>query len=109
MPAGAVCPCGELTVRLSRRCEACERRLASNRATRTSVYADPRWTRCRLLVWARDGWRCQLCGHLDVGNLQRSLDAHHRRSVLELLAFGLDPFDPDRCETRCKTCHGGTR
>jgi hypothetical protein len=109
MPAGTVCGCGELTNRPSRKCERCEGEASANKTKRIAVYADPRWTATRLLVWNRDRWTCQQCGHKDVGNLSKSLDAHHTTSVLELLARGISPFDSHHAVTRCKKCHGGTR
>jgi hypothetical protein len=107
MPAGAVCGCGRLTRRPSKKCESCERGAAHDRSLRVAVYQDDRWRRTKRTVWARDDWTCKLCGKRDPQNAGRTLDCHHRRGVLELLALDLDPFDPDECETRCKRCHAG--
>jgi hypothetical protein len=109
VPAGAICSCGEPTTRPSRKCERCEGQARTDRELRQSVYGDRRWRACKAIVYERDRWTCVVCGRQDVFNAQHSLDCHHTRSVLELLALGLDPFDPDQVEVRCKVCHGGTR
>jgi hypothetical protein len=109
MPAGAVCPCGALTTRPSKKCESCESGQAAAREARNRIYSDSRWRRCRLIVWVRDNWTCRICGTRDLDNRRRTLNAHHTTPVLELVARGLDPFDPIHAETRCTTCHGATR
>jgi hypothetical protein len=57
-----------------------------------------------------DGWRCtyvdergERCPHIDV--IGHSLDAHHVPRIAELLAQGLDPFDPRYLRTVCHLCH----
>lgn len=76
-----------------------------------SVYRDRRARPFRAAVWERDGWRCvhvdefgERCGHVD--ETGKTLHAHHHPlSVRELLARGLDPFDPDTAVTLCKSHH----
>jgi hypothetical protein len=106
MPAGAVCSCGRLTTRLSKRCEDCENDIETRRKARARIYNDRRWRRTRLIVWVRDNWTCRTCGHRDLDNRGKTLDAHHTTPVLELVARGLDPFDPVLVETHCNVCHG---
>jgi hypothetical protein len=109
MPAGAVCPCGALTTRPSKKCERCEGVQAAKRDARSRIYSDRRWRRTKIVVWVRDNWTCRSCGARDIDNRGRTLDAHHLVPVLELVARGGDPFDPALVETRCKRCHGGVR
>jgi hypothetical protein len=66
---------------------------------RTLVYNSRAWRRTSRLVRERDGHECRDC-HADANT------AHHDPPLLELLALGLDPFDPDYCLTLCRTCHG---
>jgi len=40
----------------------------------TDKLKDPKWQRRRLEIMERDGWRCQICGELDI-----SLTVHHIR------------------------------
>jgi hypothetical protein len=103
-----VCGCGELTTHRSRRCVDCRTRRAGEAQLRARLYASAAWRRTKQLVWARDNWTCVRCGHVDVGNRRRTLDCHHKRHVLELLAEGL-AFDPAECETLCDRCHGAVR
>jgi hypothetical protein len=109
MPAGAVCPCGALTTRPSKKCARCEGTQAARRTARNAIYQDRRWQRTKLIVWVRDNWTCRICGTRDVDNRRRTLNAHHTVPVLELVGRGCDPFDPVLVETRCTVCHGGTR
>ena len=104
MPAGYVCDCGALTRHPSGSCDTCREKQAARRSARRAVYDDPRWHACRRFVMRRDRWTCQKCGRRDPQNTERSLDAHHRRPVLDLVKVGLE-FDPSWCETLCKSCH----
>jgi 5-methylcytosine-specific restriction endonuclease McrA len=106
MPAGAVCPCGTLTTRPSKRCENCERSLERRRSIRDRIYASKAWRAARKAAWLRDRYTCTVCGHSDPGNRNRTLDAHHTISIDELLATGRDPFDIAWVATMCKRCHG---
>ena len=54
-----------------------------------------RWAATRRQVFIRDGYRCRRCGKAG------RLEAHH----VTRLENGGDPYDPDNCETLCRSCH----
>ncbi len=56
-----------------------------------------RWQVARRAVFARDGYRCTLCGRAG------RLEADH---IVPLdREPGQDPYDPDGLQTLCRTCH----
>jgi hypothetical protein len=68
-----------------------------NRATRTAIYNDPRWRRCRATVLTREP-SCRLCGE------PSTTADHYPTTVLECA----NPFDPNACRALCKHCSGTT-
>lgn len=79
-----------------------------NSHPRRKVYDHPAWPDTRGIVFLRDGFRCVECGEpvgpgTDAGS---PLCAHYPRSIDELRAAGLNPFDPDYCVTQCSSCSG---
>jgi len=100
VPIFSVCPepgCGALTS--GGRCD-------EHRLTHRWVYRDPRWRRTRRAVIERDGHRCRAIDGRARCRATRSLHAHHHPlSVVELVAAGLDPFDPAHSVTLCGSHH----
>lgn len=56
---------------------------------------DPRWQKKRLEVMQRDGFKCQICGSIDI-----ELHVHHK-------SYKDNPWESDASEliTYCKECH----
>ncbi len=68
----------------------------SRSARYRSLLKDDRWSRRRLEIMRRDGFRCRRCG------AKSRLNVHHRWYV-----YGRQPWQyPDRClVTLCEDCH----
>ncbi len=80
------------------------RRAERQRRPIERIYESSRWRKLtRPTVLDRDGHRCVSCG---ASPAETRLDVAHRLPTQEILAAGLDPFDPELCETRCSRCHG---
>jgi 5-methylcytosine-specific restriction endonuclease McrA len=62
----------------------------------TRFYNSRAWKALRLLVLARDGYRCVACG-------KPANTVHHIKDIAEHPELALDPHN---CETRCRRCHG---
>jgi hypothetical protein len=67
-----------------------------------AVYTDARWQPARHACFMRDGYRCS-CGYIDTTG--KTLNAHHVPRLRVVLALQLNPFDVDRLETKCPSCH----
>lgn len=65
--------------------------------TYQELLQDPRWQKKRLLIFERDGWRCQCCESTD-----RTLHAHHKRYIHGNLPWEYDDKD---LVTLCEFCH----
>lgn len=60
---------------------------------------DPRWQRCRLSIFERDGWSCRNCGSGLAGG--RELHVHHVRYT------AAEPWEEpaENLRTLCVDCH----
>ena len=56
-----------------------------------------RWEAVRRIVFKRDGYRCVMCGKAG------RLECDHINSMQR--EPGQDPYDPNGCQTLCRTCH----
>ena len=56
-----------------------------------------RWARVRRAVFDRDGWRCVRCGRAGRSECDHVIPLHFDP--------GQNPYDPDGCQTLCRTCH----
>jgi 5-methylcytosine-specific restriction endonuclease McrA len=70
---------------------------------RSKVYNAARWQVTKRIVHARDGDTCVKCGKHVAG---RDRICDHKRPLLEIIAEGGDPFDPNECQTLCGSCSG---
>lgn len=61
------------------------------------VYDHPRWRECRLAVFRRSGFGCELCGGL------RRLEVHH----IQPLSQGGAWFELANLQALCRGCHEG--
>ena len=59
------------------------------------VYKSRRWQAVRRRVFARDGWRCVLCGR------RSALECDHVRPIEQ----SGDWFDLENLRTLCRSCH----
>ena len=59
------------------------------------IYESKRWRKLRLIVFARDGWRCVRCGKAG------RLECDHIKPVSD----GGSWFDMDNLRTLCRGCH----
>jgi hypothetical protein len=100
-PAGGPCPSGCESARRARD----ERRRRAKPQRR--VWDSPRWRRLRPKIRARDGDRCRRCRrHYSELEENQQILVNHKRGLANLLAAGLDPFDPAELELLCSTCSG---
>lgn len=77
-------------------------RRGGKRDPRNRVYRSARWRNyTRPTTLDRDDHTCRRCG-------AHANSVHHgpEHTLIELIALGLDPFDPDHCESLCASCHG---
>lgn len=63
------------------------------------IYDTRQWKRIRLYVLERDGYTCDICRA--PGNI-----VDHDPPITDLIAAGLDPYDPAHMRVLCARCSG---
>jgi len=89
------------------RCRDCSkgtqnRRSSPNDALRRKVYDSSRWRNyTRPVVIARDLSTCRSCGRIAEPPL-----VDHIIPIEQLVVLNRNPWNPDECQTLCRTCSG---